>query len=118
MKLENDNIILTEKEWNSYIAKGYKMRPEQGIPDEGDGFVYIKMPVSANGLKTIEETRKYGEAKEYFEMAVSAIKGIHELGYIVTLNVNNVLYTCLPGSLEMKKYGSSPNLIETASILP
>lgn len=113
MNSENDIPILTELEWNKYIAKGYKMRPKDNIPDEGDGFVYIKMPVSAEGLKTIEETRKYNEAKEYFEMAVSAIKGIHELGYIVTLNVNNALYTCLPGSLEMKKYGSFlPNLIK------
>ena len=103
MELENNNIILTEKEWNSYIVKGYKMRPEQGIPDEGDGFVYIKMPVSVNGLKAIEETRKYNEAKEYFEMAVSAIKGVHQLGYLVQLDVNGDKYTCYPGSLKMKK---------------
>lgn len=103
MELENNNIILTEREWDSYIVKGYKMRPEQGIPDEGDGFVYIKMPVSAAGLKAIEETRKYNEAKEYFEMAVSAIKGVHQLGYLVQLDVNGDKYTCYPGSLKMKK---------------
>lgn len=103
MILENNDIILTEKEWNSYIAKGYKMRPELNIPDEGDGFVYIKMPVSANGLKVIEETRKYNEAKEYFEMAVSAIKGVHQLGYLVQLDVKGDKYICYPGSLEMKK---------------
>ena len=62
------------------------------------------MPISAEGLKTIEETRKYSEAKEYFEMAVSAIMGVHQLGYRVILNVNNEQYTCFPGSLEMKKY--------------
>lgn len=103
MELENNNIILTEREWDSYIVKGYKMRPEQGIPDEGDGFVYIKMPVSAAGLKAIEETRKYNEAKEYFEMAVSAIKGVHQLGYLVQLDANGDKYTCYPGSLKMKK---------------
>lgn len=103
MILENNDIILTEKEWNSYIAKGYKMRPEQGIPDEGDGFVYIKMPVTAAGLKAIEEIRKYNEAKEYFEMAVSAIKGVHQLGYLVQLDVKGDKYICYPASLEMKK---------------
>lgn len=103
MILENNDIVLTEKEWDSYIVKGYKMRPEQGIPDEGDGFVYIKMPVSTAGLKAIEETRKYNEAKEYFEMAVSAIKGVHQLGYLVQLDVNGDKYTCYPGSLKMKK---------------
>lgn len=103
MILENNDIVLTEKEWDSYIVKGYKMRPEQGIPDEGDGFVYIKMPVSIAGLKAIEETRKYNEAKEYFEMAVSAIKGVHQLGYLVQLDVNGDKYTCYPGSLKMKK---------------
>lgn len=103
MNSENDIPILTELEWNKYIAKGCKMRPKDNIPDEGDRFVYIKMPVSSEGLKTIEETRKYSEAKEYFEMAVSAIKGIHKLGYHVILDVNNEKYICLPGNLEMKK---------------
>ena len=101
--MDDRDIILTEKEWNSYITKGYKMRPEQGIPDEDDGFVYIKIPVTAAGLKAIEETRKYNEAKEYFEMAVSAIKGVHQLGYLVRLDVNGDKYICYPASLEMKK---------------
>ena len=30
------------------------MWPELNIPDEGDGFVYIKVPVSAEGLKVIK----------------------------------------------------------------
>lgn len=101
--MDDRDIILTEKEWNSYITKGYKMRPEQGIPDEDDGFVYIKIPVTAAGLKAIEETRKYNEAKKYFEMAVSAIKGVHQLGYLVRLDVKGDKYICYPASLEMKK---------------
>lgn len=101
--MDENDIILTEKEWSSYFAKGYKMRPELNIPDEGDGFVYIKVPVSAEGLKAIEETRKYNKAKEYFEMAVSAIKGVHQLGYLVQLDVNGDKYICYPASLEMKK---------------
>lgn len=101
--MDDRDIVLTEKEWNSYITKGYKMRPEQGISDEDDGFVYIKMPVTAAGLKAIEETRKYNEAKEYFEMAVSAIKGVHQLGYLVQLDVKGDKYICYPASLEMKK---------------
>ena len=101
--MDDRDIILTEKEWNSYITKGYKMRPEQGIPDEDDGFGYIKIPVTAAGLKAIEETRKYNEAKEYFEMAVSAIKGVHQLGYLVQLDVKGDKYICYPASLEMKK---------------
>lgn len=101
--MDDRDIVLTEKEWNSYITKGYKMRPEQGISDEDDGFVYIKMPVTVAGLKAIEETRKYNEAKEYFEMAVSAIKGVHQLGYLVQLDVKGDKYICYPASLEMKK---------------
>ena len=101
--MDDRDIVLTEKEWTSYITKGYKMRPEQGISDEDDGFVYIKMPVTAAGLKAIEETRKYNEAKEYFEMAVSAIKGVHQLGYLVQLDVKGDKYICYPASLEMKK---------------
>lgn len=101
--MDDRDIILTEKEWNSYFTKGYKMRPELNIPDEGDGFVYIKIPVTAAGLKAIEETRKYNEAKEYFEMAVSAIKGVHQLGYLVQLDVKGDKYICYPASLEMKK---------------
>lgn len=101
--MDDRDIVLTEKEWNSYITKGYKMRPEQGISDEDDGFVYIKMPVTAAGLKAIEETRKYNEAKEYFEMAVFAIKGVHQLGYLVQLDVKGDKYICYPASLEMKK---------------
>ena len=101
--MDDRDIILTEKEWNSYFTKGYKMRPELNIPDEGDGFVYIKIPVTAAGLKAIEETRKYNEAKEYFEKAVSAIMGVHQLGYLVQLDVKGDKYICYPASLEMKK---------------